>query len=390
MATIAFFYEVLALLAAVVLFITFVRGTQGVPQPPEVRAKRHGELAGLSVVVLIEPRDDAEHCVAALLAQEYPALQIVFVLERGATLDEVSKARIEDDPRARIIDVHEPLPGWTRRNDAFAHGFRATQHDWVLFLDANVLLRTDGLERSLALARQRGTDLLTIFPALTATSRMERLMIPFFLQLTLTGVSLRKINDPQSEAAGGFAPFFLFRRATYEKLGGHGAVRGDRFSDSSLAQLVKDRGYRLLVANGIEIAVLQGQNRFWEIWTSWSQSFNEAIDNNLKQAGLLAGLVVALFAVPWLLVGWALVDLVVSSGPVATSPWFGVVLMGSANIMLGMLHRRSLRNLLDIDDSLAWMQPVAAVITAAMIVASSVHLEGRWLTRLSGGALAQR
>jgi len=376
MATIAFFYEVCALLLAVLMFVTFLRGVQGVPRPPETRSRRQGPLTGLSVVVLVEPGTDAEHCVAAALAQDYPALDIVFVLAGGAGLDATSAARVEDDPRARVLSVPAPPAGWTRQNDAYAAGFRQARHDYILFMDAHVLLREEGLERVLSLASKRGADLLTIFPAMTSTSRVERLLVPFFLQLTLTGVSLRKINDPQSDAAGGFAPFFLFRRAAYQALGGHAAVRADRFSDSSLAQRVKDRGYRLLLSDGTEIAVLQGQSRLRDIWSSWSQGFSEAIDNDVRQAFLLAGLVIALFALPWLLFCWALVDLLLSPGPVATSPWVGVVLLGSANIMLGWLHRRSLRNALDVDDSLALLQPLAALITGVMIVVAAFDIDG--------------
>lgn len=390
MATIAFFYEVLTLLVAGLLFAFFVRGTQGVPRPSAARRKRSGSLTGLSVVLLIEPGVDAEHAVACLLAQKYPALELVIVLSDGAVLEEQTRGRLGADPRARVVETRDLPVGWTRQNEAYAAGFRAARHDYVLFMDANMLLRPDALERALSLAKRRGTDLLTIFPALTATSRSERLMIPFFLQLTLAGVSLRKINDPNSEAAGGFAPFFLFRRVAYEALGGHAAVRADRFSDSTLAQTIKDRGYRLLVADGTELAVLQGQDRFRDIWKSWSQSFNEAIDNNTKHAALLASLVVALFAVPWLLVALAVLRLSISPEPVATSPWLGVLLIGIPNIMLAMLHRRALRNLLSIDDSLAWLQPLAAIITAVMIVASSVDLEGSWLARCTGRALAGR
>jgi len=390
MATIAFFYEVLALLIAAVMFLVFVRGTQGVPLPPEVRARRRGPLSGLSVVVVLEPDVDADHCVAALLAQEYPKLDLIFVVQGAAAVGAPVWAKIEADPRAQIIAQEDPPVGWTRHNDAYAAGFRAARFDHMLFMDANILLRRDALERALSLAKQRGTDLLTIFPALTATSRVERLMIPFFLQLTLAGVSLRKINDPGSDAAGGFAPFFLFRRAAYEALGGHAAVRGDRFSDSTLAQRIKDRGYRLLVADGTELAVLQGQSRFRDIWKSWSQSFSEAIGNDVKQAVLLATIVLGLFAVPWLLVVWAIVDLATAPTPVAQSPWLGVAIIGSANIMLGMLHRRSLRNLLDIDDSLAWMQPLAALITAVMIVASSVQVDATWLRRVTNGVPVER
>lgn len=389
MATIAFFYEVLALFLAASMFVMFVRGVQGAPSPPDKRKKRQGTATGLSVVALIEPGVDAQHCIGALLSQEHANLELVFVVSPGVRLDKTMAHNIESDPRARIVKAGAPPPGWVRRNAAFATGFRATRHEFVLFMDAHVLLRPDALERALALAKQRGTDLLTIFPALTATSRAERLLVPFFLQLTLAGVSMTKINDPESEVAGGFAPFFLFRRAAYEPLGGHAAVRADRFSDSTLAQLVKDRGYRLLVANGTHLAVLQGQDRFGDIWKSWSQSFGDAIDNEPSRAGLLAAMVVAVFAIPWLLVAGAVVALATSTVPAATSPWLGVVIIGSANIILGLLHRRVLRNTLDLDDSLAWLQPLAACIAAGMILGASLRIDVDWLTRFTGRVAAE-
>lgn len=389
MATIAFFYEVLALLLAGSLFVVFLRGVQGVPLPPEKRGKRQEAAAGVSVVTLLEADVDAQHCIGALLSQEHPNLELIFVVPAGIRLDPALTRKIAADPRSRLVEVGPPPAGWVPRNDGFASGFRAARHDYVLFMDANVLLRPDAMERAVTLAKQRGTDLLTIFPALTATSRAERLLVPFFLQLTLAGVSMTKINDPESEVAGGFAPFFLFRRAAYEGLGGHAAVRADRFSDSTLAQLVKDRGYRLLVANGTELAVLQGQDRFGEIWASWSQSFNEALDNEPSRASLLAAMVVGVFALPWFLVAVAMMSLVTSSGPVATSPWLGVVIIGSANIILGLLHRRVLRNTLDLDDSLAWLQPVAACIAAVMIVGASLRIDAAWLTRFTGRVAAE-
>ncbi len=390
MATIAFFFEVLTLMASSVIFVFFVRGTQGVPTPPAPRRNPKRTVAGLSVVLIVEPGTDAEHGIAAALAQEHPRLQIVVVVCGGVRLDKSTTARLEGDPRVTLVETRVPPAGWTRSNDAYVTGFRRTRHEHVLFIDANVLLRPHALERAVGLAKQRGIDLLTIFPSLTATSWIERLMIPFFLQLTLAGVSLRKINDPDSSIAGGFAPFFLFRREVYKSLGGHTAVRSDRFADSALAQLVKDRGHRLLIADGTEIAVLQGQNRLPDIWESWAQSFNEAIDNSLKQAALLACLVLTLFALPWFLVALAVTKLLFSGEAVATSPWLGVVIIGAANILVGILHRRSLRTMLDIDDSLAWMQPLAALITAAMIVGSTLHLEGTVLARFAGGVAAER
>jgi hypothetical protein len=155
-----------------------------------------------------------------------------------------------------------------------------------------------------------------------------------------------------------------------------------------LVQRVKAAGYRLLVAHGIELAVLVGQPGFAGIWRSWSRSFNEAIEGETRKAVVLASLVMAVFAGPWIVLVLSIVAIALSNNPLAASPWLGVMLVGVANVMVAGLHRRALRNFLKIDDSLVWFQPVAATITALMIVTSSLHLEGGRLARLARGRAA--
>ncbi len=92
MATIAFFYEALTLLVVGLLFVSFVRGIQGVPVPSAARRKHSGPLTGLSVVLLIEPNVDPEHAVASLQAQKYPKLDLVIVLSDGAGLEERTRS----------------------------------------------------------------------------------------------------------------------------------------------------------------------------------------------------------------------------------------------------------------------------------------------------------
>jgi len=387
MAGLAFGYEISALVASILALVWFMRGAPGLPYLPEPRANRRGPVTAVSVVLVLEKDAEASHCVAALQAEDYPRLQIIVVL-CGARLDEVTQARIQDDPRVTLIDVSTTPPGWVRRNYALDAGYRHAEHDWILFLDGNVLLRARAVERALSLAKQRGADLLTVFPELTATSFAERLLIPFFMQLTLSGVSFRRINDPGEEDAGAFAPVFLFRRAAYQALGGYAALRSERSADSMLVQRVKAAGYRLLVAHGIELAVLVGQPGFAGIWRSWSRSFNEAIDGETRKAVVLASLVMAVFAGPWIVLVLSIVAIALSNNPLAASPWLGVMLVGVANVMVAGLHRRALRNVLKIDDSLVWFQPVAATITALMIVTSSLHLEGGRLARLARGRAA--
>jgi len=376
MAGLTFVFELVALVISVVALIAFLRGAQGLPMPPEHRPKHHRPVAGLSVVLILDEDAAPAHSTAALLAETYRNLDII-VVPCGARLGERAKQQLRDDPRARLVEATPPPVGWMRRAHAFDTGFRRARHDFILFLDGTVLLRTDGLERAVRMAKQRGAGVLTIFPEMTATTWAERLLIPFFMQLTLTGVSFRKINDPDHPAAGGFAPFFLFRRATYEAAGGYAAFRSDRSADSALLHRVKEVRHRLIVGDGTELAVLVGQDTFPAIWQSWSRSFNEAIGNDTRQAVMFAALVFTLFAAPWLVLSAAVAMSVSSVQTLAGSPWVGALLMGIGVVVVSVAHRRSLRNILKIDDSLVWLQPLAASITALMIVASSMNLEER-------------
>ena len=389
MAGLALLYEFLAVLVVAFVLVRFLNGAQALPEAPEKRSKRQGPITGLSVVLLLDKDSDVTHSVAALLAESYGNLQIVVVLS-GVGLDKATRAQLEADVRVSLLEAGPPGIGWMGRPHGFDAGFRRVEHDLVLFTDGTLLLRTDALERAVSLFKQRRADVLTIFPELTATTFAERLMIPFFMQFILMGVSFRRINDTSDEAAGMFAPFLLCRRDAYEGVGGFVTFRGERSADAALISLLKETGHRLVMGNGVELAVMIGQDSFPAIWTSWSSSFNEATGNEPKQAAILAGLVFAVFAAPSLILAGAIAMTVTSVQTVAESPWSGAVLMGAAYLAVAYAHRRALHNVLKIDASLAWLQPLAALITCTMILTSSLSLEERLVESLGGGPERRR
>ena len=384
MAGLAFVYEFLAVLVAAFVLVRFLNGARGLPDAPERRRKRQGPITGLSVVLLLDKDSDVTHSVAALLAEDYGNLQIIVVLS-GVGLDKATRAKLEADARVTLLEAGPAGLGWMGRPHGFDAGFRRAEHDLVLFTDGSLLLRSDALGRAVSMFKQRRADVLTIFPELTATTFAERLMVPFFMQLILMGVSFRRINDASDESAGMFAPFLMCRREAYEGVGGFVTFRGERSADAALIRLLKETGHRLVMGNGVELAVMIGQDTFPAIWTSWSRSFNEATGNEPKQAAILAGLVFAVFAAPSLILAGAIAMSVISTQTVAESPWIGAVLMGAAYVAVAYTHRRALRNVLRIEASLAWLQPLAALITCTMILTSSLSSEERLSESVGGG-----
>lgn len=387
MGLIAFYVEVLALAAVGGLLYRLLRNLAALPAPLEVRMARGRPPPPLTVVIpVVDDRDDLDTCLAALLAQEYPELEVIVVdardehrRRRGVLPPE--RAR---DPRIRVL-APEPAPGWTRRNHALDAGCAAAGTDWVLFLDPAVYLEDDALVRAAGTAVWHGGHVATLLPGLTAILPGERLLVPFVAQLALAVLPVRRICDADDPAVPEHASFLLLQRAVYARVRRNTSIRSEIFYEVALARRIKAAGGKLVFIRGAELAVQRTPGQLAGIWRSWARSFNAAIAGDRRWALGTAFALLLVFTVPWLLALVAPLALIAAGGPAASSPWTGVLLMGSAHVLLSLTIRRWLRDAFRLDDSLAWLQPVAAAITAAMLVASTVHVGGRigsWVDRL--------
>lgn len=392
MGQVAFYVEVLAIVAIAAVLVRQVRNLSALPEPLEVRRARGRELPALSVVIpVVERGDDLDTCLAAVLAQGYPGLEVIVVDARDGRSGRLPfSPERADDPRLRVLAA-EPAPGWTRRNRALHAGGAASRNEWVLFLDPAVYLKADALVRAAGTARWYGVEALMLIPELTATLPGERLLVPFVAQLALTSLPARSINDPAEPTVPAHASFLLFRRSAYASVRRDPSIRGEQFYEVALARCIKAARHKVLLTRGSELAIQRTPGRLGGIWRSWARSFNAAIAGDRRRAVATALLLLLVFALPWLLVLFAPVALILGTSG-ASSPWTGVLLMGSAHVLLALTIRRWMRDAFGIDDSLAWLQPAAAAITALMLVASTVHLEGvvgEWVDRL-GLALGGR
>ncbi len=221
------------------------------PAPPE---SSRGELPRVSVVIAARNEEDAlPDTLATLLDQDYPNLEIV-VVEDSSTdrTREVVDARA---PRVRRVDP-PPLPeGWVGKNWACWTGSQATTGEWLLFLDADVRTHPAAVRTVLDWAVRERADLASIAPRLETVGFWERVVLPFFMQLTLQRFRAPHVNRDGSRAAMANGQFWMTRRVTYVAVGGHAAVRGVVQEDVALARRYRDQGCRLRIAWAPQLAV---------------------------------------------------------------------------------------------------------------------------------------
>jgi chlorobactene glucosyltransferase len=100
----------------------------------------------------------------------------------------------------------------------------------------------------------------------------ERAVLPLVMLALSVGFSPRKVNDPRRRDAIANGQFIFIKRAVYEGVGGHAAIKGSIVEDKDLALLVKGKGYRLVVADGREVASTRMYTSLSEMWEGWTKN----------------------------------------------------------------------------------------------------------------------
>jgi glycosyltransferase involved in cell wall biosynthesis len=234
-----------------------------------------------AVSILIPARDEAaniEPCLDAALAQGRSIREVLVYDDRSSDGTATIVNRLAaSNPRVRVIEGRELPDGWCGKNHACARLAEAAQGEWLLFLDADARLDPRALPRLLAEARTRHVTLMSPWPALTAGTFWERVLMPMLEVLTFSVYPaplafLR--DDPSLGLVHGAC--ILARRDVYQSVGGHAAIRAEILEDQRLAQLWRERGGRGLCVLGRDAVRVRMYRSLGEIWLGFGKNFYPA------------------------------------------------------------------------------------------------------------------
>ncbi len=239
---IATFLGILLLIALVNLLALRRLGTY--PLPPHFPR----------VSILLPARNEEAvigDCVRSLLAQDYPDFEVL-VLDDGSTdgTGAVLAALARTDARMRVL-AGRPLPeGWLGKHWACQQLADAATGDLLLFTDADTVHHPQALRAGVAAMLAERADLMSGFLRQRLLTWGERLTVPaifwcFFSFLPIPLAHL--IRAPGLSLTNG--QWMLFRRAAYQAVGGHEAVRQSPIDDIALGRRVKAKGLRWRVVD---------------------------------------------------------------------------------------------------------------------------------------------
>lgn len=235
--------------------------------------------AGAPLVSLIIPARNEAHnirtCVESALASSYPRLEVIVVDDHstddtGAIVGELA----ERDARLRVV-VPPPLPtGWFGKQWACATGARHATGDVLGFMDADTVQSPDLVTRVLNAMESRGADMLSVAGTQEMGGFWEKIVQPQIFGMLLQRYggteSVNRSRSASQKIANGQC--LWLRRAAYDALGGHAAVRDKVAEDLSLAQLYFRDGRTVSLVLGLDQLSTRMYTSLRELVEGWGKN----------------------------------------------------------------------------------------------------------------------
>ena len=235
--------------------LTLVRTVVNLRVVPRRRPRLPRRFPLVSIVV---PARDEERtigrAVSGLLAQTWPALEVVVVNDRSKDATGAILERLSADPRLKVVTGAEPPEGWLGKPWALHQGSRQAAGELLLFVDADVIYSPDAVTAAVAHMDETDAGLLSLLPHMEMRGFWEHVILSnlaFFAYAVLPLWAANRSKAPLLALGGG--PGNLVRRAAYEAAGGHEPLRDAVIDDVGLARSIRRSGYRTEIVRADEL-----------------------------------------------------------------------------------------------------------------------------------------
>ena len=392
-------FLVLTIFCLITIAVYKVRLRQSLASAPRLSSTarninaREIELPKISVIIpAYNEAENINDCITAVLdsTQLLDTQLEVWVVDDQSTDETLllvkSLQELLNDPRLFVLPG-QPRPTnqiWVGKNWACTQGVKQARGEFLLFIDADVRLKSNAIETAVQKAQQEQTALLSLAPGIVCSSFAEWLVQPIMVNNLAIAQDFGAVNDRNTEAALAAGPFMLFRRSAYEQLGGHEAVADCVVEDIELARRTKAAGLKLLYLLGAEFLSVQMYRSWAALWEGWTKNLYLGAQRNVWLIFLLAFTMLAIYPLPWLCL--AAISYKSLTGAVNALDILAVGLAVNA-IFFHYDLRRTSSEASQLPTDYWWLGGVGGTIIAVLALVSVIKTETGWGWTWRGRAL---
>ncbi|WP_223700731.1 glycosyltransferase [Sutcliffiella deserti] len=251
------------------------------------------KFKGQPLVSVLVPMRDEERNVGPLIANlkelSYPNVEYIFLDDHSSDATyKLVENLIKGETRYHLLKGAPLKKGWAGKVHACSQLAKKAKGTYLLFLDADVRLRSNTIERMLPFFQRKNIKLVTGFPHFPVTSWLSKLLVPIqhfviWLHLPLALANYTRYK-PATAAHGAF---MFFERDAYHSIGGHESVKDSIVEDVHISRMVKSHGYGVCLINATPYVTCHMYETNEEVWNGFLKNIYIGIG---KSSVMVAGL----------------------------------------------------------------------------------------------------
>ncbi|MET0753212.1 MAG: glycosyltransferase family 2 protein, partial [Pyrinomonadaceae bacterium] len=255
------------------------------------------------VSILVPARDEAhrvlEKSISSIFNQTYNNYELIILNDRSTdnTGEILQNLQSEiQNSKFKIIDGVEPDKTWLGKPHALHQAFQKSKGEWILTTDADIIFAPETLQTAVNYAEKNNFDALTLIPKQIFGSFWERFFMPVFGWFCLLAMPTHRVNDANRKESMGVGNFFLFRRASLEKINGFESVKAEVAEDLKLAEILKNQKFNLRIDYAPELIETRMYSGFRDIWEGFTKNLFSGMKFSLPKT-VFGSLSIFLFGV---------------------------------------------------------------------------------------------
>lgn len=200
----------------------------------------------VSVLIPIRnERDNLINLLDSLDAIDDDNFEIIFYDDESSD-GSLEIIKQDKNDKIRCIESEKLPDGWSGKNHACYQLSKHAKGKYLLFIDADVLLKSNVIRRTLNYLKKYNLSLVSIFPEQILNSFDEKRSIPMMNYILLTLLPLilvRKLSFKSLAAANG--QFMLFDAKVYHQLNPHQEYKNSFVEDIEISKFYKSKKYKI-------------------------------------------------------------------------------------------------------------------------------------------------